>query len=306
MRRRWVIVATLLAIAALAAACWKWPEVRRLIDRRTPRERYVAALRNAGLAETALVRDWLAAADGALRKPEVTKLPLQTEVHHSPAAPTAYGYRFRLQRGRLLRVELTVIGSEAALVFLELFAADESVSTAPVAVSDGVGLLLQHEIDRDGDYILRIQPELLRGGEMRIGQRTTASMTFPVAGRTSASVKSFFLDPRDNNRRQHHGIDIFAPRETPIVAAADGDVTFVGTSQLGGNIVWVWDAVRQQSHYYAHMSRQAVAAGARVRAGTVLGYVGNTGNARTTPPHLHFGIYSRGEGPINPLPFVQN
>ena len=306
MRRGWILIVALLAAAVVAAALWKWPEWMRLVDRRTPRERYVAALRDAGLAETALVRDWLAAGDEALRKPAVAKLPLQTEVRHSPAAPRAYGYRFRLQRGRLLRVELTVIGSEAALVFLELFAADESVSTGPVAVSDGVGLLLQHEIDRDGDYILRVQPELLRGGEMQIGQRTTASMTFPVSGRTSASVKSFFLDPRDNNRRQHHGIDIFAPRETPIVAAADGDVTFVGTSQLGGNIVWVWDAARQQSHYYAHMSRQAVAAGARVKAGMVLGYVGNTGNARTTPPHLHFGIYSRGEGPINPLPFVQN
>jgi murein DD-endopeptidase MepM/ murein hydrolase activator NlpD len=228
-----------------------------------------------------------------------------TDVRHSPAAPKAYGYRLRLQRGRLLRVELTVSGTESAMVFIELFAADESISTDPVALSDGVERRLEREIERDGEYILRIQPELLRGGEMRIGQRTTASMTFPVSGRTSASVKSFFLDPRDNNRRQHHGIDIFAPRETPVVAAADGFVTFVGTSALGGNIVWVWDATRGQSHYYAHLSRQAVTTGARVAAGQVLGYVGNTGNAKSTLPHLHFGIYSRGEGPINPLPFVK-
>jgi len=305
MGRKWICVGAVLAAGAVAAALWKRPELGRLVDRRTARERYVDGLRSAGLGETALVRDWLAAADDALRNPAGATLPLETDVRHSPAAPKAYGYRLRLQRGRLLRVELTVSGTAPAMVFIELFPADESVSVAPVAVSDGVEPRLAHETERDGEYILRIQPELLRGGEMRIGQRTTASMTFPVSGRTSAAVKSFFLDPRDNHRRQHHGIDIFAPRDTPIVAAADGVVTLVGTSELGGNIVWVWDGARGQSHYYAHMSRQAVTAGTRVEAGEVLGYVGNTGNAKSTPPHLHFGIYSRGEGPVNPLPFVK-
>jgi murein DD-endopeptidase MepM/ murein hydrolase activator NlpD len=304
MRRRWIFVAAVLAAGALAVGLWKRPELGRLVDGRTPRERYVDALRSAGLGDTALVRDWVAAADHALGSPRAAALPLETDGRHSPAAPEAYGYRFRLQRGRLLRVELTVTGTEPAIVFIELFAADES--TSPVAVSDRDETRLEHEIEKDGEYILRIQPELLRGGEMQIAQRTTASLTFPVSGRTAASVKSFFLDPRDNNRRQHHGIDIFAPRETPVVAAADGFVTFVGTSELGGNVVWVWDAARGQSHYYAHMARQAVTAGSRIEAGDVLGYVGNTGNAKNTPPHLHFGIYSRGEGPVDPLPFVKD
>ena len=157
---------------------------------------------------------------------------------------------------------------------------------------------------RDGTYILRIQPELLRGGTLQIGQTTTAALLFPVQGRTSDAVQSFFLDPRDNNTRDHHGIDIFAPRHTPVLAAADGFVTSVGTNRLGGNVVWVFDPERGQSHYYAHLEKQAVSAGERVAAGDVVGYVGNTGNARTTPPHLHFGIYSRGEGPLDPLPFV--
>ena len=212
----------------------------------------------------------------------------------------------KLQRGRVLKVTLSLTSSEPSLIFIDLFAPGEA-GQAPrhVASAERGTTTLEHEIDRDGEYILRIQPELLRGGKLTIGQQTTAALTFPVSGRTAAAVQSFFLDPRDNNRRDHHGIDIFAPRNTPVIAAADGFVSHVGTSNLGGNVVWVWDPRRGQSHYYAHLERQAVTTGEHVTAGDVVGYVGNTGNARTTPPHLHFGIYRRGEGPIDPLPFVQ-
>ena len=303
MRRHLVVVVVLCLAAAAAYVLWRKPDLQRLVDGRTPREKYVDGLRAAGLAETALVRDWLAAADAALREPKRASVPLENEVRQSAAEPQAYGYRLTLRRGRVLRVSLDVAGDEPSIVFIELFAADRA-SDPPLAWSRNGEAAIEHELEADGDYILRIQPELLRGGEMRIGQRTTASLTFPVSGRTSAAVKSYFRDPRDNNRREHHGIDIFAPRDTPVLAAAGGLVTHVGTSNLGGNVVWVWDAERRQSHYYAHLSRQAVQTGTHVKAGDVVGYVGNTGNARSTPPHLHFGIYSRGEGPIDPLPFV--
>lgn len=272
----------------------------------TPHETYSRRLADAGLADTALARDWLAAAAGALKAPRAATLPLTNEVTHDPAKPQAYGYRLQLQRGRVLNVTLTVGSAEPALVFIDLF--QEAAAPAEpkrIASADRDATTLEVEIEQDGAYILRIQPELLRGGRLKIGQRTTAALTFPVSGRSSDAVRSFFLDPRDNNRRDHHGIDIFAPRNTPVLAAADGFVSHVGTSTLGGNVVWVWDARRGQSHYYAHLERQAVTTGTRVKAGDVLGYVGNTGNARTTPPHLHFGIYRRGEGPIDPLPFVK-
>jgi peptidoglycan LD-endopeptidase LytH len=198
---------------------------------------------------------------------------------------------------------LKVSGTEPAAVFVELF--DTTDPAKPVATAQKDEPRLEHEVEKDGDYILRIQPELLRGGPLRIGQRTTAALAFPVKGRTAAAVKSTFGVPRDGGRRDHHGIDIFAPRDTPVLAAADGIVTWVGVNNLGGNVVWVWDPARGQNHYYAHLSKQAVSTGQRVSAGDVVGFVGNTGNARSTPPHLHFGIYGRGEGPIDPLPFVQ-
>ena len=270
-----------------------------------PHEAYTKGLEDAGLAGTALVQDWKAAADAALRSPASAALPVNRSVRFTAAEPAAFGYRVDLQRGRTLRVQVTYTGDAPAAIFLDLFTAGSEPGAFTRVTSAAAGqLVLEYEAARSGAHILRIQPELLRGGTLQIDQRTSASLQFPVSGRTSAAIGSVFGDERDGGRRDHHGVDIFAPRETPVLAASAGIVTSVGTNRLGGNVVWVWDPERRQSQYYAHLSRQAVTLGTRVEAGTVIGYVGNTGNARTTPPHLHFGIYSFGEGAIDPLPFI--
>ncbi|HEY0304945.1 MAG TPA: M23 family metallopeptidase, partial [Longimicrobiales bacterium] len=118
------------------------------------------------------------------------------------------------------------------------------------------------------------------------------------------SIGSFFGDPRDGGARDHEGIDIFAPRGTPVIAVADGVITDVGNTNLGGLVVWQYDAERQVHYYYAHLSTQEVRVGQSVAAGTIVGTVGNTGNARTTPPHLHFAVYRPGRVAINPVPFI--
>jgi peptidoglycan LD-endopeptidase LytH len=110
---------------------------------------------------------------------------------------------------------------------------------------------------------------------------------------------------RDAGRRSHEGIDIFAARGTPVVAASDGVVTSVGENRLGGKVVWVWNPSRRVRLYYAHLQDQMVRTGTLVSAGDTLGTVGNTGNAKTTPPHLHFGISARGEGAIDPDAFIR-
>jgi peptidoglycan LD-endopeptidase LytH len=277
------------------------------IRAQTPHEAYADGLRRAGLADTALGQAWLAAADAALRSPQAATLPVTMTTKYPAAEPRAFGYRLTLQRGRVLRVEVTPGSDEPTLVFLDLFRLDGDPEREPrhLASADRGELRLEREIERDGDYLLRIQPEVLRSGTFRISQGTAAALHFPVEGRTATAVQSFFRDERDAGRREHHGIDIFAPRNTPVLAATRGVVTSVGTNNLGGNVVWLWDPRRGHSQYYAHLERQAVSAGQAVQPGDVLGYVGNTGNARTTAPHLHFGIYARGEGPIDPLPFVE-
>jgi peptidoglycan LD-endopeptidase LytH len=101
--------------------------------------------------------------------------------------------------------------------------------------------------------------------------------------------------------RAHEGIDIFAPRDTPVHSTTRGIVTRVGTNQLGGQVVFVLGP-GLESHYYAHLDRFAdIKPGDVLQAGDVVGYVGRTGNARTTPFHLHYGIYRRGT-PQNPYP----
>jgi len=109
----------------------------------------------------------------------------------------------------------------------------------------------------------------------------------------------------------HHGVDIFAPLGSPIVAVADGVLFSVGRNQIGGQRLWLRD--RQGNFFYfAHLSAfsDPAAEGARVRAGTVIGYVGNTGDAEGTPYHLHFEIHpvsllSLGyDGAVDPFPYV--
>jgi len=152
-------------------------------------------------------------------------------------------------------------------------------------------------------YVLRVQPELLRGGDVRVTSVPAPSLRFPVSGAGAQNVHSGFGAPRDG--RRHEGVDIFAPRGTPVVAASDGLVVGVTENNLGGQVVWLRDFSRGLTYYYAHLDEQLVRTGIRVDAGETLGTVGNTGNARTTAPHLHFGIYARGEGAIDPDAFIR-
>ncbi len=126
----------------------------------------------------------------------------------------------------------------------------------------------------------------------------------PVAGMGKQKLVNTWGSPRSGGRR-HEGIDIFAPRETPVVSTTRGIVTRVGTNTFGGQVVWVLGPALE-SHYYAHLDRFAeIHRGDIVQAGDVLGYVGHTGNASTTPFHLHYGIYHHGAAE-NPYPRLTN
>ena len=128
----------------------------------------------------------------------------------------------------------------------------------------------------------------------KVQQRLTRqNYAFPVFG--EADVADDFLAPRAKTGR-HQGNDVFAPFGAPVLAAADGTVRRVGTLPISGNRLWLHTDAGD-AFFYAHLSAFSPDAqnGKRVKAGTVLGFTGNTGDAEPTPPHVHFEIHPGGE-----------
>ena len=272
----------------------------------TPHQRYAAALHGAGLHRTALGREWLAAAERARTSPVDIRLPYREAAFHPETEASAAGYRFVLPRGRRLLVTIGVGGEPRAKVFVDLFRVPEdSLSSVDrVAGVDDEATIFTYEPRTTGTFVLRVQPELLRAARVTVALRDEPTLAFPVAGRDDRAIKSFYGAERDGGNRSHQGVDIFAPRGTPAVSAVNGVVVSTAPNALGGNVVFIRDFDRAQTLYYAHLDRQLVSVGERVQIGDTVGMVGNTGNARSTPPHLHFGIYVRRRGTVDPLPFL--
>jgi murein DD-endopeptidase MepM/ murein hydrolase activator NlpD len=113
----------------------------------------------------------------------------------------------------------------------------------------------------------------------------------PVAGFGPEDLVDTFDDARSGGR-VHEAIDIMAPRGTPVVAVADGQIASVRTNRLGGKVLYLTSPNGRYRFYYAHLDGYAagITGGATVFQGDTLGFVGNTGNARYTAPHLHFQV----------------
>lgn len=130
----------------------------------------------------------------------------------------------------------------------------------------------------------------------------SSSLHFPVQGLTTSAVISVFGDKRGSSRL-HQGIDVEAPRGTPVVAVADGTIVRRREGGNGGRQLYLRDG-EGRLYYYAHLDDWSVTEGQSVQAGEVLGTVGNTGNASHTLPHLHFEVMpGRGKRAVDPLQF---
>ena len=117
------------------------------------------------------------------------------------------------------------------------------------------------------------------------------SLEVPVEGVARGALRESFDEMR-NGTQKHEGIDILAPRNTPVLAVEDGVIAKLFTSVPGGLTVYQFDPSRTYAYYYAHLERYAdgLAEGMRVTRKQVLGYVGTSGNAPKNTPHLHFEI----------------
>ena len=294
-----------LALIGLAAGCEQVERMQAEWRGDTPHEQYLASLHAAGLAGTPLSQAWLTQAAEAIEQPVRVQLPILDEGWFDAGEPTAIGYRFTAPRGRLISVSLDVDPEAPGRVFVDLLRVSENADDAPRTVNadtlpDGT---IRYEPRRDGDFIVRVQPELLHSGSYRLTLGEDPALAFPVVGHGMRSIQSGFGVARDGGRREHHGVDIFARRGTPVIASVAGRINRVDVTSLGGKVVWLRDRTLNRNLYYAHLDSQHVSNGDWVEVGDTVGFVGNTGNAISTPPHLHFGIYSR--GPTDPDPYLR-
>jgi murein DD-endopeptidase MepM/ murein hydrolase activator NlpD len=270
----------------------------------TPHEAHLLSLLRGPTGDSTSAKEWEAAAYRAIDFPlsagsayrEVGLFPLD--------AAQALGLRVRVPAGQRLHLDVDAQGSGQPPLFLDVYrAAPESLVRGDPDTRRRPAFVLGEELEEGswhfdpastGDYVIRLQPEMRESGRYRVTLRVGARWHFPVAGAGETDIGSVFGDSRDAGRREHHGVDIFMPRGTPVLAAADGRVTSVDTTDIGGRVVWQREADGRHSIYYAHLDQPLVRDGQRLQAGDTVGLVGNTGNARTTPPHLHFGAYRRG------------
>ena len=268
----------------------------KLWGRKTAHEAYADKIE-----KTPEGKQWIAVSRNTLATPLVIKLPYRHNGYFPSDQPKALTLEFSAKQGEKLVIALFKKGSSGIVPYADLF----------IKVETGVDHLLsadtaQQQFSFDAEqtttYLLRLQPELYNSINYDLTISVAPSLDFPVAGK-KAKTGSFWGDDRDGGKRKHEGIDIFAPKLTPAIAAADGFITGVQEGGLGGKTVWMKVAEKNYYLYYAHLDKQLVEDGQRIKKGDTLGLVGNTGNAKYTPAHLHFGVYTR-TGPVDPWPFV--
>ncbi len=271
-------------------------QIDKVFQKESPRQKYVKAIQESPLAKNEVIQEWISAGSSVLADPVPVSLPLQAKLVFFIDEPNARAWQFELPQGRTFRAHLAIPGRSTP-IFMDIFTLQNGEHHLKQSAEDS---LITFTADQSQTFILRIQPEVLTQGSATLTITDQPSMAFPVEDGIGPDIGSFWGDPRDGGSRRHEGVDIFAERGTPVLAVADGRVRRTGNGGLGGKTVWL--RAGGLSIYYAHLDSIDTHMGQKADIGDTLGFVGNTGNARTTPPHLHFGIYDGGA--VNPLPFI--
>ena len=213
---------------------------------------------------------------------------------------TAFGFLVDLKHGDRLFVEVGAKNKDSRF-FINVFGDSLFDFLASAKLDERIW---SKSIEKSGTYRIIIQPEIAFSGTFTSEIYTQPSYAFPVSGKNNSDIQSFWGADRDGGARRHEGIDIFAKRGTPLIAVTTGVISKAGDYGLGGKQVWLMDSKLGNSIYYAHLDSIKAKSGQRVSVGDTLGFVGNSGNAANTSPHLHFGIYSK-SGAVDPYPFIK-
>lgn len=262
-------------------------------------EKYSDSITKEGYNKTLTGNAWIRASEISLSHPFQLQLPYTEAGYFAGDKPSAAGFEFEVKRGMKIHAN-TVSG-----LFIDLFEPGPGGKAVLLASAARGDSMLEYTVKNDSRYVLRIQPEVGMYIPYRLQLYTGPSLLFPVHSSGNPKIISVWGTGRDNGNRSHEGVDIGAPARTPALAAAHGRITSVSENKLGGKVVFILPDNADYNLYYAHLDTQMVQTGDRIKAGDVIGLVGNTGNAQYTTPHLHFGIYTN-NGAIDPLVFIDN
>ena len=283
-------------VVVCVLACSKLNKFTDTLTQASAREIYKREFRE----RPAVFSHWQAEFESAKTDSLQVNLPYAEVGSFSFLQHKVFSYEIALQKGTIFTAEVAK-DSAHHRVFIDLFQQKDS-TFQQVESNQPEENQLRFQPQQSGTYRIVIQPEVAAHTPFFILLYEEPTYHFPVAGKGNEAIQSFWGNARDGGKRRHEGIDIFAPRGTPVVAATDGRVSRTGNHGLGGKQVWLREGLFGNSLYYAHLDSIIAKSGQKVKTGDTLGLVGNTGNARSTPPHLHFGIYR--SGAINPLPYV--
>ncbi len=259
---------------------------------RGPEQEVASLLLDSGLAQEALVARQVltrAVADGAasLRALEAITAEMQ-RLEMDLADESARAAEVRIEAEAIAARMYELLAARDA----ELAAASQTLSTAEAALAEQ---RRREEEERRRQEAIRMA---LLGPAGGVPDDITPGFICPVAG-SSVFVDSWGA-PRSGGRL-HVGTDLMGVRGTPLVAVAGG-VIKLGNNPIGGNTVWLY-ADHGVSYFYAHLDGFAgVSSGQWVSRGTVLGYMGDTGNPAPGAYHLHFELHPSGRGAVNPYP----
>lgn len=302
MKTRVLLKFTFIVVVVFLAQSCGQNSLSFLSGNQSDYEEYSGKLDRAGLNETSVGQSWQTTGSQSLVDALESDVPFAFSTLFRAKEVKAVAWKFNLSRGQSIKLSMDFNATDSSVVFADIFEESDLDNVAWFTSADGN---YSFESKKSQTYILRIQPELFAEGNLTLRVEKAATYAvFPIYGKDASAVQSFWGAPRGGGTRKHEGIDIFAARGTPVLAPVDGTVSSVRNRGLGGKQVWLRDSERGFNLYFAHLDSQLVSFGQRLKAGDTLGLVGNTGNARFTPPHLHFGIYSGGA--FDPFPMVDN
>ena len=293
----YIIIFSCLAMM-LVVSCSKIRKITDDITQPTAREAYKRDFKGAD----SLYAAWEQAFQTATLDSLQVAAPYGESGKFRPTNITAYSYLVTLEEGESLSAKVER-DSLQQKVFIDIFEVNDSGQTKIISNERDTDFV-EYPVAKSGYYKVVVQPEIMANTNFTILLNTAPLYGFPVAGKGNAAIQSFWGYERDGGKRQHEGIDIFAPRGTPVVAVADGIISNIGDRGLGGKQVWQRVGAFGHSIYYAHLDEITAVGGSRVSKGDTVGFVGSTGNAKGGAPHLHFGIYKNFGGAVNPLAFV--